>query len=87
MFLLFGEYILFTQKNERTTAPNHFQDVRLISFQISDEVQWSPGDVVMIRPRNSQKSVNDLFDVFKENGLLLYPDTIVQLDAIYSGKL
>lgn len=77
---------LIEQSNTRTTSLKHFQDVRLISFEVPDNVQWSPGDVVMIRPKNSQKTINDLFKIFQENGLKLYPDTIVELEPIYSGK-
>lgn len=74
-----------SQSNTRTTSLKHFQDVRLISFQVPDNVQWSPGDVIMIRPKNSENSVNNLFKTFEENGLTFFRDTIVQLEAIYSG--
>lgn len=37
---------------------SHFQDVRLFEFDISQSnVQFSAGDVVMLRPRNSQEDV------------------------------
>ncbi|XP_018422764.1 PREDICTED: NADPH-dependent diflavin oxidoreductase 1 [Nanorana parkeri] len=44
--------------NQRVTAANHFQDVRLIEFDITGSgIQFSPGDVVMIQPQNSQQDV------------------------------
>nr|Q6NRG5.1 RecName: Full=NADPH-dependent diflavin oxidoreductase 1; AltName: Full=NADPH-dependent FMN and FAD-containing oxidoreductase [Xenopus laevis]AAH70785.1 Ndor1 protein [Xenopus laevis] len=40
--------------NERVSAHDHFQDVRLIEFNITGSaIQFYPGDVVMVQPRNS----------------------------------
>ncbi|CAG2236502.1 NADPH-dependent diflavin oxidoreductase 1 [Mytilus edulis] len=40
--------------NERVTSHDHFQDVRLIRFDISNSnMSYSPGDVVVIMPQNS----------------------------------
>ncbi|XP_068104750.1 NADPH-dependent diflavin oxidoreductase 1 [Hyperolius riggenbachi] len=44
--------------NQRVTAADHFQDVRLIEFNISGSgIQFSPGDVVMIQPQNPSQDV------------------------------
>lgn len=73
------------QDNMRTTAEHHFQDVRLISFK-SDHVHWRPGDVLVVRPKNSVEQVNELFDIFQEHGFELSADTAVQLREIDKGK-
>ncbi|XP_038623923.1 NADPH-dependent diflavin oxidoreductase 1 isoform X2 [Tachyglossus aculeatus] len=40
--------------NRRVTAEDHFQDVRLIEFDISGSgIEFGPGDVALIRPENS----------------------------------
>ncbi|KAM8934769.1 NADPH-dependent diflavin oxidoreductase 1 isoform 2-T2 [Pelodytes ibericus] len=40
--------------NQRVTAADHFQDVRLMEFDIAGSgIAFSPGDVVMIQPQNS----------------------------------
>ncbi|KAK2120795.1 hypothetical protein P7K49_002181 [Saguinus oedipus] len=40
--------------NERVTGPSHFQDVRLIEFDISGSaISFTAGDVVLIQPSNS----------------------------------
>lgn len=44
--------------NRRVTEPSHFQDVRLIEFDISgSNIEFAAGDVVMIRPQNSAEDV------------------------------
>uniref|UniRef100_A0A6I8NU82 NADPH-dependent diflavin oxidoreductase 1 n=1 Tax=Ornithorhynchus anatinus TaxID=9258 RepID=A0A6I8NU82_ORNAN len=40
--------------NRRVTAEDHFQDVRLIEFDLSGSgIEFGPGDVALIRPENS----------------------------------
>ncbi|VVC36307.1 Riboflavin synthase-like beta-barrel,Flavoprotein pyridine nucleotide cytochrome [Cinara cedri] len=67
--------------NTKTTAENHFQDVRLLKFECTDQnVKYFPGDVLMVRPVNSEKSVNNFFDLFKENKKMkLDPTTILSV--------
>lgn len=74
-----------SQDNKRTTADHHFQDVRLISFK-SDHVNWHPGDVLVVRPQNSDEQVTELFDIFKDHGFNFNADTIVQLNEFDAGK-
>lgn len=73
------------QSNRRTTDDNHFQDVRLISLAVND-VKWSPGDVLMLRPRNADDKVAELFELFAEHGLDFREDTVVQIRQFDDGK-
>ncbi|NXR81123.1 NDOR1 oxidoreductase, partial [Pycnonotus jocosus] len=44
--------------NQRLTAQSHFQDVRLMEFDIAGSgITFSAGDVVMIQPQNSPEDV------------------------------
>ncbi|XP_076867747.1 NADPH-dependent diflavin oxidoreductase 1 [Brachyhypopomus gauderio] len=44
--------------NQRVTDPSHFQDVRLIEFDITgSNIQYVAGDVMMMRPFNSPEDV------------------------------
>ncbi|MED6276385.1 NADPH-dependent diflavin oxidoreductase 1 [Characodon lateralis] len=44
--------------NRRVTAPSHFQDVRLMEFDISgSNIEFAAGDIVKIRPQNSAEDV------------------------------
>ncbi|XP_055323259.1 NADPH-dependent diflavin oxidoreductase 1 [Sitodiplosis mosellana] len=67
--------------NKRTTADHHFQDVRLISFN-SDNLHWQPGDVLVVRPQNSDAQVDELFEIFKEYDFDFGPNTIIKLSEI-----
>ncbi|CRK94651.1 CLUMA_CG008151, isoform A [Clunio marinus] len=68
-------------ENIRTTAEEHFQDVRLISF-CRCSLTWNPGDVAYIRPQNSTESVKMLFEIFKEHDLNIFPNDCVMLEQI-----
>ncbi|PWN87025.1 hypothetical protein FA10DRAFT_273327 [Acaromyces ingoldii] len=46
-------------RNERMTAPDHFQDVRLLSLQGEGKgLAYAPGDVVSLRPANLAPDVD-----------------------------
>ncbi|XP_072908245.1 NADPH-dependent diflavin oxidoreductase 1 [Hemitrygon akajei] len=54
--------------NKRVTDDNHFQDVRLITFDITGSgIEYSAGDVAMIEPRNSPDSVEQFCQLFGLN--------------------
>lgn len=75
----------FFQANERTTADQHFQDVRLISLSC-DNVDWQPGDVLVVRPQNSDEQVDELFTIFDEHQLDFNASTLIQLKQYDSGE-
>ncbi|XP_064396442.1 NADPH-dependent diflavin oxidoreductase 1-like [Halichondria panicea] len=61
--------------NERLTPPTHFQDVRLVTFDIKDSgISHSAGDVLMIQPQNSRAAVDELLTL-----LGLDPDQLFTL--------
>ncbi|XP_053667571.1 NADPH-dependent diflavin oxidoreductase 1 [Anopheles marshallii] len=70
-------------ENRRTTAPDHFQDVRMITFE-KRAVPWSSGDVLYVRPHNSSESIDQLFELFNQHELHLDRDTVVHVKAIDS---
>ncbi|XP_045455389.1 NADPH-dependent diflavin oxidoreductase 1 [Melitaea cinxia] len=63
------------EKNIRTTDETHFQDVRLITFKTigDDKIDYKPGDVFNIRPRNSKEDIDDLFDIFNTHNIDVKP--------------
>ncbi|XP_035717328.1 NADPH-dependent diflavin oxidoreductase 1-like [Vespa mandarinia] len=65
-------------ENARTTAADHFQDVRLIKIQREDII-YEPGDIIYVRPKNSLKQIEKFFNVLNDNNILIYPDMIVQV--------
>lgn len=69
----------------RTTAEDHFQDVRLLSFD-AEKLSWNPGDVVAIRPQNSDAQVEELFNLFSENRFPFNEKTVIRIEEIDAGK-
>lgn len=49
-------------------------------------MNWRPGDVLIVRPKNSDEQINELFHIFQEHGFNFGPDTLVQLSEIDMGK-
>lgn len=74
------------QDNVRTTRKDHFQDVRLISLKTASSADWSPGDVLMIKPHNHHSQVKELFDIFLEHNLPIFPETVVTITEFDEGK-
>lgn len=60
-----GEYVpVKVLENDRVTAPDHFQDTRLVSFSTKvyeelprNPLEYEPGDVLMVYPYNLQETV------------------------------
>ncbi|XP_037945480.1 NADPH-dependent diflavin oxidoreductase 1-like, partial [Teleopsis dalmanni] len=69
--------------NLRTTSEDHFQDVRLLSFTHSKDVNWQPGDVLQLRPCNSDANVSAFFELIKEHNINFNANTIIELSTIY----
>ncbi|KAF5909748.1 NADPH-dependent diflavin oxidoreductase 1, partial [Clarias magur] len=54
--------------NQRVTAAGHFQDVRQIEFDITaSNIQYSAGDVLMMRPCNSPEDVDQFCQLLRLN--------------------
>ncbi|XP_072015905.1 NADPH-dependent diflavin oxidoreductase 1-like [Amphiura filiformis] len=50
--------------NKRVTAADHFQDVRLMQFDIAGSgISYAPGDVVMIQPCNPSDTVDSFLQL------------------------
>lgn len=81
MKLLIVVFFFLLQDNKQTTSKDHFQDVRLLSFERKSNVKWEAGDVAYIRPRNSVENVDCLFDIFKEHNLNDFYSHYVKLEG------
>ncbi|TQS38363.1 hypothetical protein Golomagni_01133 [Golovinomyces magnicellulatus] len=49
--------------NNRVTPDDHFQDVREITFTVSGEVHYQPGDSIIIYPKNFPEDVDRLISI------------------------
>ncbi|KAJ3329479.1 NADPH-dependent diflavin oxidoreductase 1 [Blyttiomyces sp. JEL0837] len=64
-------------KNERITAPSHFQDVRHFEFQIGDAGKsYEPGDVMIIYPQNLPSDVASVIEHFSWEDVADRPFTL-----------
>jgi sulfite reductase alpha subunit-like flavoprotein len=70
------------KQNRRVTSADHFQDVRLISFDLTgSSLTYAPGDVAMIQPQNSDENVDLFFQIFANQ---LDRNQIVSLEPNWS---
>ncbi|RKP08332.1 hypothetical protein THASP1DRAFT_15816 [Thamnocephalis sphaerospora] len=63
-------YLATLTRNERVTPHSHFQDVRLLEFQL-DNRPFEPGDILDIMPENLESDVNDFLE---HTGLVVCAD-------------
>lgn len=47
---------------------------------------WKPGDVLVVRPENSDAQVSELFSIFQEHGFDFHEKTIIKLMEYDSGE-
>ncbi|XP_025112835.1 NADPH-dependent diflavin oxidoreductase 1-like isoform X3 [Pomacea canaliculata] len=66
-------YLASLAANERVTAKDHFQDVRLLTFDIADSgIRYKPGDVAMIHPENVEERVEEFLNHMGLDGSRLF---------------
>ncbi|KAJ2941583.1 hypothetical protein O0L34_g14639 [Tuta absoluta] len=85
----FNDAKLFeVEKNIRTTDEKHFQDVRIISLKntTNTALEFVPGDIFNIRPRNSRDDIEDLFGIFEMHGIDIKPHYRLLVEESYEGK-
>ncbi|XP_044757184.1 NADPH-dependent diflavin oxidoreductase 1 isoform X2 [Coccinella septempunctata] len=64
--------------NVQLTEQSHFQDVRLIKLETNGQI-YSPGDIVVVRPKNIQWKVRELEEVLANNNVNFSLENIVSL--------
>jgi sulfite reductase alpha subunit-like flavoprotein len=69
--------------NKRVTSPNHFQDVRLITLDISAaKIRYKAGNVLVVQPQNSPTAVTTFLSL-----LSLHPQQMVSVETSDSNPL
>ncbi|TKA81944.1 hypothetical protein B0A55_01932 [Friedmanniomyces simplex] len=58
-----GAYTAEILSNNRITAPDHFQDVRLLDLQIDKPYDYYPGAVAIVYPKNFPQDVQSFIDL------------------------
>lgn len=49
-------------------------------------INYKPGDVFNIRPRNSKEDVEDLFSIFDEHNIDIKPHYNLIVEELHNGK-
>lgn len=49
--------------NDRVTAPGHFQDVRVLDLYLKDHIEYGPGAVAVVHPKNFPQDVEDFINL------------------------
>ena len=57
------------EQNKRLTPATHWQDVRLLAFSASQQVQYMPGDVLTVYPRNPMEDVDQIIRLMGWSGV------------------
>ncbi|KAG6029281.1 hypothetical protein E4U41_000438 [Claviceps citrina] len=52
-------------ENKRMTPPTHWQDVRLVSFDIAEAIQINPGDCITVYPKNFPQDVQKVISLME----------------------
>lgn len=60
----------------------------MITMKTVDEtkINYKPGDVFNIRPRNCKEEVDELFNIFKEHNIDIKPHYILIVEEYHDGK-
>lgn len=66
-------YAIKLQQNKRLTPKDHWQDVRELTFHMSENIKYQPGDVMTIYPKNFPVDVQRLIDIMGWNDVADQP--------------
>ncbi|XP_069940064.1 NADPH-dependent diflavin oxidoreductase 1 isoform X1 [Cherax quadricarinatus] len=70
-------YLAEVTLNKRLTSPQHFQDVRLVEFDVTCiKEKQKPGDVLMVQPQNLENHVDEFMNI-----LGLNPEQVFYLEC------
>ncbi|TVY14024.1 NADPH-dependent diflavin oxidoreductase 1 [Lachnellula arida] len=74
---MLDQFEVILLENKRMTPKDHWQDVRQLTFGVSDEEAYDPGDVINIMPKNFPEDVQTLIDLMGWNDVADIPVSFV----------
>ena len=72
-----GSHLAVLEVNDRITAPDHFQDVRLIDLRLNDSISYTPGAIAVIYPKNFPSDVQDFIALMNWHSIADTPLTLL----------
>ena len=75
-----NSYRAVLKANDRVTAPDHFQDVRLVDLRLNNTISYGPGAIAVVYPKNFPADVQDFINLMNwqdmaDTPIALKPDT------------
>lgn len=71
-------YLADLVANDRVTAADHFQDVRLLDFRLDRHYDYSPGAVAVVFPKNFPSDVDEFIKLMRWEEVADLPLDVVQ---------
>jgi sulfite reductase alpha subunit-like flavoprotein len=68
-----GSVIATLKSNTRVTAKEHWQDVRELTFTIPEKIEYAPGDILSIYPKNAAEDVDSLVSLLEWSDIVDHP--------------
>ena len=79
-------YVADLVKNDRVTAEDHFQDVRLMDLRIPEAVPYGPGAVAVIYPKNFPENVQEFIDLMSWHDIADKPIQLISSSSSTSNS-
>lgn len=79
-------YTAHIEHNDRITAKDHFQDVRLLDLRVEEEVFYGPGAVAVIYPKNFPEDIDNFIQLMEWEAIADKPLELVTTISP-SGKI
>ncbi|KAF2767195.1 hypothetical protein EJ03DRAFT_276522 [Teratosphaeria nubilosa] len=73
-------------RNDRVTAADHFQDVRLLDLRIKEAYNYNPGAVAVIYPKNFPKDVEEFIDLMEWRDVADQPLQLIRSSRAMAGS-
>lgn len=73
-----GAHTAHIISNDRMTAPDHFQDVRLLDLHLKDHIEYAPGAVAVIYPKNFPQDVDEFINLMNWHSVADTPLKLIQ---------
>jgi sulfite reductase alpha subunit-like flavoprotein len=82
-----NSYTAQIERNERITAHDHFQDVRLLDLRVDNQVDYGPGAVAVIHPKNFPEDVQQFIELMNWQNVADKPLTLVTSQDLGTSNL
>ncbi|PPJ50972.1 hypothetical protein CBER1_06823 [Cercospora berteroae] len=82
-----GSYAARIEHNDRITPTKHFQDVRLLDLRVDEQVDYGPGAVAVVYPKNFPEDVQAFIELMKWQDVADLPLSLTTNQDLSNSKL